>query len=104
MELFPKYQIAFSFGKRKEHFTNVNAVKDSRMQTNENENSRGTQRICDLKNIESSFNKQCTCFCFTDHTLDDFINYCCYIDKTYEKFREMKNRYKLKDKGTIIIA
>ena len=51
MELFPKYQIAFSFGKRKEHFTNVNAVKDSRMQTNENESSQGTQRICDLKNI-----------------------------------------------------
>ena len=62
MELFPKYQIAFSFGKRKEDFMNVNAVKDSRMQTNENESSRDTHRICDLKNIESSFNKQCTCF------------------------------------------
>ena len=78
-------------------FTNVNAVKDSRMQ-------QDTRRICDLKNIESSFNKQCTCFCFTNHILEDVINYCCSIDKTYEKLREMKNRYKLNEKWKIIIS
>ena len=70
-------------------FTNVNALKDNRMQVkgkeSEKESSRGTHRVCDLTNIERSFNKQCSCFCFTNHTLDDFINYYCSIDKTFEK-------------------
>ena len=100
-------------GDRSDHvnrnaFTNVNALKDNRMQVNEKESekdsSRGTHRICDLKNIERSFNKQCTCFCFTNHTLDAFINYCCSIDKTFEKLKEMKNEYKWKDKSKIIIT
>ena len=94
--------------KNRNAFTSVNTLKDNRVQANEQENKketcRGTHRICDLKNIERSFNKQCTCFCFVNHTLDDFIDYCCSIDKTFVKLKEMKKRYKLKDKSKIIIT
>jgi len=94
--------------KNRNAFTSVNTLKDNRVQVNEQVNEkvtcRGTHRICDLKNIERSFNKQCTCFCFINHTLDDFIDYCCSIDKTFVTLKEMKKRYKLKEKSKIIIT
>ena len=89
-------------------FTSVNELKDNRVQVNEKENEkvtcRGTHRICDLNKIERSLNEHCTCLCFTDRLLDDFIYYCCSIDKTYDKLKEIKNRYKFKEKGKLIIT
>ena len=45
-------------------FTNVNTLKDNRVQVNEKENEketcRGTHRICDLNKIERSLNEHCT--------------------------------------------
>ena len=94
--------------KNRNAFTSINTLKDNRVQANEQENKketcRGTHRICDLKNIERSFNKQCTCFCFIDYTLEDFIDFCCSIDKTFVKLKEIKKIYKLKDKSKIIIT
>ena len=67
-------------------FTSVNELKDNRVQVNERENEketcRGTHRICDLNKIERSLNDHCTCLCFIDLLLDDFIYYCYSIDKT----------------------
>ena len=42
----------------------------------ENNSSRATHRICNLKSIEAYLNKNCNCLWFVIDTLDDFLEYC----------------------------
>ena len=71
------------------------------MQTNKNESNRKTHRICDRKILRVPLITNVLTFVYI---LDDFVNYCGSIDKTYEKSRETKNGYKLKDKEKIILT
>ena len=78
--------------------TSVRAIdyaKREELKETENYSSRATRRICNMNGIEACLNKNCTCMCFANDTLEDFIEYCCSIDKSFENLKVIKNNTSL---------
>ena len=82
----------------------INYTTREEIKETENNSSRATRRICNLNSIEACLNKNCSCLCFANDILEDFIEYCYSIDKSLEKLKVIKKRIQIYEKkGTIII-
>ena len=45
-------------------------------------------------------NEKLCCSCIITDTVDDFVNYCCKVDNTFEKLRKMQSKYKQSKKNS----